>query len=689
MSADDPRWAYLDLEGPGVRREAAGIVVAGGMVTLAPVAGGPRPAGAQPGTAAGAAVAAGIAADADGNLYAADPAGDAVRRIDGCDGRTTTLRCLPLRRPQGVAAGAAGRLLVADTGNRRIVAVDLASGQTAAVWEGGFDAPTDLAVDAAGRVYVVDAGRARVQRLDAYGRLDEAFGARMDASRPGPREPQAVAVAVLADGAERVLVVDARPGGRSRVLVHALDGAVDAVLTRRLASVPGLFGHPPGGVAAGGERIYVGDPLRNRVLAFAADGTFLGPVPGYRGAVAGLELDALGRLVVHAGAGAVARFGATAGVASGRLVAGPFPVPGGDAERLVGVHAESLRLPEGARCELLAWCGRDRAAEPPPLPAAGESGDWVAGPSGAGEVVLGVDGHAWLWVAVLLEAGEGGAPAFGRLRADASAQDWLRSLPALYAADERARPFLERLLALLAAGLGGQQRRIDDLPLLFDAAAAPEEWLEWLAGWVGLRAGDLPGGERRRAAVGDAFTLAARRGTAAGLRAAISLSLGAEAWIDEPGARADPWRLGADGALGFGTALAPAAAQGAVLGTTATLDASSLVAEEDFGTPLFEDVAHRFCVGVHARDVAGPGAREALERLVDRERPAHTAAHVCVVEPRGRVGAQARVGVDAVVAGPPPPLALGRAPLGAAATAAGAGRAADTVGRTRVGQRGG
>jgi len=42
----------------------------------------------------------------------------------------------------------------------------------------------------------------------------------------------------------------------------------------------------------------------------------------------------------------------------------------------------------------------------------------------------------------------------------------------------------------------------------------------------------------------------------------------------------------------------------------------------------------------------------AARALLKREAPAHTSHHLCVVEPRLRVGVQARVGIDAVVAGP-------------------------------------
>jgi len=48
--------------------------------------------------------------------------------------------------------------------------------------------------------------------------------------------------------------------------------------------------------------------------------------------------------------------------------------------------------------------------------------------------------------------------------------------------------------------------------------------------------------------------------------------------------------------------------------------------------------------------------------VIEREKPAHTAYHLCVIQPGFRVGFQARLGIDAVV-GPPTrvPTRLGSA----------------------------
>jgi hypothetical protein len=39
-------------------------------------------------------------------------------------------------------------------------------------------------------------------------------------------------------------------------------------------------------------------------------------------------------------------------------------------------------------------------------------------------------------------------------------------------------------------------------------------------------------------------------------------------------------------------------------------------------------------------------------RVIEAEKPAHTTYHLCLLEAAMRVGAQARLGIDAIVAGP-------------------------------------
>jgi phage tail-like protein len=219
-------------------------------------------------------------------------------------------------------------------------------------------------------------------------------------------------------------------------------------------------------------------------------------------------------------------------------------------------------------------------------------------------------------------------------------------------------------LALFQSLLDDQATLIDTLPRLFDPLAAPDadvpnSWLDWLSGWLAFALDETWPEPKRRAALTEAFALAAQRGTVASLRRLIELYAGATAHIEEPARFATLWSLGEHSLLGFDTMLAPAHAQGAVVGTTATLNQSHLIQEEDYGAPLFEDVAHRFCVQVYAADLVGSGATlEKVHDIIDREKPAHTTYHLCLIEPRMRIGFQARLGIDTIIGGAPADLAL-------------------------------
>jgi phage tail-like protein len=629
-----PAFAFLDLRAAGLRPLLDGTAITEAGIALAPVPGGGAVLadGLEPPALAGPA---GIGVAPDGTVYVAEPDRGRVLRLPYCGGAAEPLPCVALGRPRGVAVvGGRGWLLVADAAGGRIVVIDLASGAVRESWgDGVLVEPWDLALDGAGRIYVADPGAGRVWRLDR--------------DAPASARPAHVAISPTADG-ERLLVLDrARPLLR----VHRLDGTRDAAATAGWRSA--LGGLAPSALAAGGLEVYVGDRRSGRVLAFAADGRLIGPT-GWHGGCAGLAIDAAGRLLVRTGEGAV-RLDAGPGT-EGAFRLGPFAV-GAEAPAWRRLQILDADLPEGSHVRLFTLTTSDPGLLPPALPdGPGGAGAWRAAPADALDCFIGGERAPWLWVGGRLQAGTGGTPVLGSLRAEYDGEGWLRHLPAVYSRPREARDVLDKALAALESALDEEERLVDDLPLLFDPATTPDaagaEWLDWLAGWLAfeLEAGPVPAG--RRQLVGEAFALQGLRGTAAGLRRLLELELGAVVDVVEPAAGTSIWSLGHDGtALGVGTALAAAEPDGAVLGTTATLERSHLIAAEDHGIGLYADLAHRFCVRARAADLTRPGARETLERIVERERPAHAPAHVCVIEPRARVGFQATLGVDAIVGG--------------------------------------
>ena len=137
----------------------------------------------------------------------------------------------------------------------------------------------------------------------------------------------------------------------------------------------------------------------------------------------------------------------------------------------------------------------------------------------------------------------------------------------------------------------------------------------------------------------------------------LSLSASVNGWWSLPSAGDAPPDT-ENSILGFSTCLVPAEAEGAVVGTTAIADGSYLITQAELGAPLFMDTAHRFSVQMYRGAHYSQAKREEVAAIVDREKPAHTICHVCVIEPRLSIGIQAMIGVDAVVAGRETPTAL-------------------------------
>jgi hypothetical protein len=92
--------------------------------------------------------------------------------------------------------------------------------------------------------------------------------------------------------------------------------------------------------------------------------------------------------------------------------------------------------------------------------------------------------------------------------------------------------------------------------------------------------------------------------------------------------------------------------------------ATQLVTTPDPVRDPFHVYAHRFSVFVPARVKRTDWQRRGLERLLVQEAPAHTRWQIEYVEPRFRVGVQAMIGLDSVIARVPPGMRLNAGQLG-------------------------
>jgi phage tail-like protein len=113
-------------------------------------------------------------------------------------------------------------------------------------------------------------------------------------------------------------------------------------------------------------------------------------------------------------------------------------------------------------------------------------------------------------------------------------------MPGLYQEDELARA----LTAAFDGAYAPVLSTIDNLAAYLDPALTPDDFLDWLAGWVGILPDETWPIERRRALVSVASQVYGKRGTAAGLAMHLRLltagevdvtDSGGASWANKPG----------------------------------------------------------------------------------------------------------------------------------------------------------
>ncbi len=656
---------------------------------------------------------AGLALDPTGTLYFSDPDDNRVQRILGCDKNVCVTPCMggmsgqptSFREPRGLLIPPTrSSLLVVDSGNHRIQIFDLDTFQLAAIWgqpspaaapgpgsePGQFNSPWTLASDSAGNVYVVDYGNQRVQKFNAIGDVVPAFWDNVQASG-SLKQPADIALREVG-GKVWVMVVDTLSS-----TVHVFDAnghpVLDSQGQQRVLKDDHLT--QPMGIAADRESLYVGDNALSRVLRFHIGDSFeyAGTAIGYQGPVAALLLDAQGGLWVHSG-GALPpnKLDEQKGYGALGTLYIDSATPLRVADRPVVWHrlqALAGTLPANAHLDLYAYASGD-LTKPPVVDvnAANPFADpkWQSIVYTANldvtDLYIGGAEAKYLWIGALFSGDGTSSPVVQQLRVEFDYPAYEQYLPAIYRNTANCGEFLTRLLSLCESFFSGVEYEIDSLAKLFYPQATPERFLAWLAGCMGLELDGNWDVEKQRQIIAQIFRLSGHRGTVAGLREALRLFAGVDATIEEPLLKAAWWCLpnGAsccqscasstaasgtesldenNSVLGWTTMLAPAQTQGAVVGTSAVLDQSHLITDEQLGTPLFTDVAYQFSVEVYRSQVMRPEALARLEAVVAQEKPAHTSYHLCVIDPNFRVGFQNRLGIDTVVGGPPRSLALG------------------------------
>jgi phage tail-like protein len=104
-------------------------------------------------------------------------------------------------------------------------------------------------------------------------------------------------------------------------------------------------------------------------------------------------------------------------------------------------------------------------------------------------------------------------------------------LPSIYQEDDFSMRFVDGFDDVIAPIL----LTLDCLIDYFDPALTPVDFLDWLAGWVGIEIDEAWATERRRAAVATAVEMYRMRGTVSGLRANLEVLSGGTVEITDSG----------------------------------------------------------------------------------------------------------------------------------------------------------
>lgn len=571
-----------------------------------------------------------------------------------------------VREVAGLAIGANNTLLVADRGNNRVQEFDLTTGQLLWIWAAGLVDVEDVTVVGGGTVLAAAAdGVVALQ----YNRPTQIIvttadlGARPHSLHQIETGGNKLVVSVGLDQPRLMCFEQADDGSWHRHGSSRLQIALDRAVGRRAGDAPPPVPTMTGPVAVSGfaSRLYVSS-CRGETAAVVdlSLESVLGVIPPLtNGAVApaGIGVDECGTLLATDGRTAASSTGSVP-VAVGRARIGPIPLAlDPDAAHWLRIRATGRLGPTSASVEptfsprhWVPGAERDGAAE--------AHDKRVEVPPRADGVTLDVELRRGAAV------GQPG-PYLDRLELRIDEPGLIELLPAVYRGEGDPEAFLDPFLRLAQSSSDDLIHQLFELPAQFDPATATDDlhtpWLDWLATWVDARLDETWSMARRREAVKTAFDRHAVGGTASALAGEIEAELGIDqVTIVEPGDLASIWILGDSGAqLGLTTMTGAAPPGGSIGGVTATVDGSHLIGPADFGAPLFGDLAHCFVVRVRESDIASTERRSKLEALIEREKPALSHAHVCVVEPGIRLGLQGSIGVDAVIGPPQDPRAVG------------------------------
>jgi phage tail-like protein len=227
---------------------------------------------------------------------------------------------------------------------------------------------------------------------------------------------------------------------------------------------------------------------------------------------------------------------------------------------------------------------------------------------------------------------------------------YLRYLPATYQDDEGGRDFLERFLSIFESVSLGIEREISEVSRYFDTEAVTGEFLDWLGSWIAVLREDNWPEEKSREFLRKAFQLYRARGTALGLRQMIELFTEGRTAIVEHFRLQTPMVLGAGSTLGESTVVGRSNTKRLILEESSRIGDFALIETDQPVEKPFEASAFDFTILADTSGLENEAQRQALRRLIEVEKPAHTRVFLRAGGGSMQLGAHALLQVDTTLA---------------------------------------
>lgn len=254
----------------------------------------------------------------------------------------------------------------------------------------------------------------------------------------------------------------------------------------------------------------------------------------------------------------------------------------------------------------------------------------------------------YLWLVFELRGTRSKTPRLRSARAAYPGHGLLRHLPRTLWRDPRAEDFLHRYLMPPAAMLDLWGAVSDRRQRLLNPHAAPPEWLDWLASFIGLGMQPCWPEQARRQMIAEAARLFRGRGTLWSLKRMLEILTGAQVLVLEKfrtrggGVIGNPQAASSQAVLGVGFRVGGAIASGDY-GEAAEFSPAPAPAQG----ALFDQYAHRFTITIVAK--LDGEQLQCARQLVETHKPAHTMFDLCTADVGARVGVGLHVGLASVI----------------------------------------